>query len=332
MRISSELPLYRVTVPTPFPVGPVHLYVIAEPELTLIDSGPRTREARAELNRLLAADGFDPEKIRRIILTHSHQDHYGMAAELARRSGAAVYAHPVEHAVLRHDASVRRFIDRLIAESGTPPDLVEKMRRMIAFVGSTTESLDDVRSIDELPGVACGDARLEFVPLPGHTPGSVGLWEPRRSILIGGDATISNITPNPFSSPDASQPHGRFRSLAEYWETFRRIRQLNPAIIHAGHLEPITDFPAYEKWSWDLHVRRQNLIVDAITAGARTVHQIALALFPEVVPQGAFLALTEILSHVDLLEEEGKIDASFENGIGVYHVAAPAMECGATLS
>src|SRR5436190_405625 len=128
MRIYPDLPLHRITLPTPFPVGPVNLYVITEPEIVLIDCGPATREARTELNRLFAEDGLDPAKVQRIVLTHSHQDHYGLAAELSRRSGAPVYAHRDDHAAIRHDSILREFYARLMTESGTPAELVAKMR------------------------------------------------------------------------------------------------------------------------------------------------------------------------------------------------------------
>jgi len=314
MRISSDLPLYRLTVPTPFPVGPVNLYVIAEPELVLIDCGPRTDVARTELDRLLQEQGLNAADIQRIVLTHSHQDHYGLAAELSRRSGAPVYAHGDDQAAIRHDPSVRDFLAGLIAESGTPPDLVAKMREMMFYLTGVSEAVENIRPLQELDRVPCGAARFEFVHLPGHTPGSIGLWEPRLRILIGGDTAIEKITPNPFSAPDPGQPHGRFRSLASYWETFRRILEMNPAVIHAGHLEPIADFPAYEEWSLDLHRQRQQAVLAAIRGGARTVHEIALALFPEVVPQGAFLALTEVFSHLDLLEEEGRVRSDSREG------------------
>jgi glyoxylase-like metal-dependent hydrolase (beta-lactamase superfamily II) len=316
MRIYPDLPLYRVTVPTPFPVGPVNLYVIAEPEFVLIDCGPRTDVARAELDRLLQEHGLNAADIQRIVLTHSHQDHYGLAAELARRSGARVYAHRDDQAAIRHDPSVRDFLAGLIAESGTPPDLVAKMHEMMFYLTGVSEAVENIHPLDELGRVPCGAARFEFVHLPGHTPGSIGLWEPRLRILLGGDTAIEKITPNPFSAPDAAQPHGRFRSLASYWETFRRIREMNPVVIHAGHLEPIADFPAYQEWSLDLHLQRQQAVLAAIRGGARTVHEIALALFPEVVPQGAFLALTEVFSHLDLLEEEGRVRSGSRGSLG----------------
>lgn len=321
MRISNDLPLYRITVPTPFPVGPVNLYIITEPEFVLIDCGPATPAARTALDTLLAEDGLDASRIRRIILTHAHQDHYGLAAELSRRSRAPVFAHPDDQAAIRHDPLMAAFMLKMLRESGTPADLVAKITGFMKYLSGVSEGVADVLPVAHLDGVQCGPAHFQFVELPGHTPGSIGLWNPERRILIGGDTAIERITPNPFTSPDSTQPNGRFRSLARYWETFARIGEMNPSIIHAGHASPITEFPAYNDWSWELHKRRQEAILTAIRGGAHTVHEIAGVLFPEVVRQGSFLALTEVFSHLDMLEEEGRVAGGIteEAGIARWH-------------
>jgi glyoxylase-like metal-dependent hydrolase (beta-lactamase superfamily II) len=317
MKIAADLPLYRITLPTPFPVGPVNLYIITEPELVMIDAGPMTAEARESLHRQLHEHALDASRIKRIILTHSHQDHYGLAAELSRLSGAPVYAHPVEHASIRHDPEVAAFHRGLIGESGSPPRLRANMARLFHYLTGVSEAAE-CRSTADLGTVQCGPAILTFVTLPGHTPGSVGLWNEERGLLIGGDTAIERITPNPFSAPDPGRPRGRFRSLGEYWTTFNRIREMRPGVIHAGHGEPIREFDPYYEWSLKLHRSRQELIVKSLRERECTVHEVAEYLFPEVMREGSFLALTEVFSHLDLLEEEGRVRAAMKDGVSIY--------------
>src|SRR5882757_7587056 len=137
--VAHDLPLYRITLPTPFPVGPVHLYLITEPELTLIDAGPMTDEARDLLDTELAAIGVNASQLKRIVLTHSHQDHYGLAAELSRRSGAPVYAHVLEHATIRHEPHVQAFYDDLMAEAGTSPGTIRRMKQLFKYLSGVSE-------------------------------------------------------------------------------------------------------------------------------------------------------------------------------------------------
>jgi glyoxylase-like metal-dependent hydrolase (beta-lactamase superfamily II) len=323
MKIHDEMPIYRITLPTPFPVGPVNLYLITEPELTLIDCGPRTAKAREVLDLELAAIGVAPEQLKKIILTHSHQDHYGLAEELHRRSGAPIYASPVEFPMLCHDPEVRTFYERIMTEAGTPPELLARMDQLFVYLEGVSEAIEECHSIDELPFLQAGPARFSFISTPGHTPGSISFWEPERRVLLAGDAVIERITPNPFSAPDPDAPHGRFRSLAAYWQTFQEIERLHTAVIHAGHGQPVTDFPAYHRWSIELHVSRQQVILKAIKSGAHTPHQIATSLFPEVMKEGSFLALTEIFSHLDLLEEEGRVRSGMRNGVAIYSLHDP---------
>lgn len=318
MKIHEHLPIYRITLPTPFPVGPVNLYLITEPELTLIDCGPRTSKARDLLDAELASLGVAAEQLKKIILTHSHQDHYGLAEELSRRSGAPIYASVIEHPMLRHDPDVRLFYERIMVEAGTPPEQLSRMDKLFQILEGVSEAIPNCRDIYELPHLSCGDAQMSFVHTPGHTPGSISFWEPKNRLLLGGDTVIERITPNPFSAPDAEAPHGRFRSLAAYWRTFREIEKLNTAIIHAGHNNPVTDFPAYHRWSWQLHESRQGVILKAIASGAHTPHEIATSMFPEVMLDGSFLALTEIFSHLDLLEEEGRVHSGMREGVAIY--------------
>ena len=95
-QLHPDLPLYRVTVPTPFPVGPVNLYAIREPEPVLLDTGPATPNALENLAALLAQCGMDARRLGKIVLTHFHIDHVGIAVPLAKYSGAPIYANPVE--------------------------------------------------------------------------------------------------------------------------------------------------------------------------------------------------------------------------------------------
>src|SRR5687767_13920839 len=92
-----DLPLFRLDLPTPFPVGAVNVYLITEPEPVLVDTGTSTPESRARLELLLGeAAGLAVSDLRNIVITHGHLDHYGLAQELAERSGAEIFAPPAD--------------------------------------------------------------------------------------------------------------------------------------------------------------------------------------------------------------------------------------------
>jgi glyoxylase-like metal-dependent hydrolase (beta-lactamase superfamily II) len=72
-----------LTVPTPFPVGPVNVHLILRDPVTIVDSGPLTDSAWEVLVAGLAAHGLAVADVEQILLTHGHHDHYGLAAKVA---------------------------------------------------------------------------------------------------------------------------------------------------------------------------------------------------------------------------------------------------------
>ena len=228
--LKNFVPLYPISVPTPFDVGPVNMYLITEPEPVLVDTGPGLADSLEVLKKLLGERGVPLERLRKIVLTHAHQDHCGMAAPLAELSGAPIYASPLEGEALRKDSRLGAFYLRMMEEAGLSPEMVARQREHIQAVRAIGGPVDDFRPIEELGALRCGPSTFRVVPTPGHTPGSISLWDSEGRILIAGDTVIKKITPNPFLAPQEGAANGRFRALQNYLETLGRIRALQPAL------------------------------------------------------------------------------------------------------
>src|SRR5918912_4281329 len=84
--------IHRLSIPTPFAVGRVNLYLIDDDPLTLVDAGPNSGTSLDELDRGLRALGRSIDELERIVITHQHIDHIGLVKILAARSGAEVAA------------------------------------------------------------------------------------------------------------------------------------------------------------------------------------------------------------------------------------------------
>ena len=109
-----------ISLPTPFYIGPVNVYLIAEDPITIIDTGPKTEEAVTTLRDGLKRAGFTVADIRRIVLTHAHEDHCGLARALRDEAkDAQVFVHGWEtgHRAgrLEHDENLR-----LLTQAGVP--------------------------------------------------------------------------------------------------------------------------------------------------------------------------------------------------------------------
>src|SRR3989442_4340047 len=233
-----------ISLPTPFYIGPVNVYLIPEDPVTLIDTGPKTKEAVDTLRAALRANGLGVADIRRIVLTHAHEDHCGLARALrdeAKDAEVLVHGWETGHRAGRLEYDETR---QLLVRAGVPPDEVEVMRRMYGGVREYADSLDEDHC-----GELTDEAELEFdtgvlqvVHTPGHTPGSCSFVRQADRTLIAGDCVLKRITPNPILSPDPIDPTRRFRSLEEYLVSLARVRALAPTLVLGGHGDAVHDY------------------------------------------------------------------------------------------
>ena len=313
-----------ITVPTPFYIGPVNCYLVAEDPVTLIDTGPKTKEALEALREGLRRARVRVADIRRIVLTHAHEDHCGLAKQLrdeAKDAEVLVHGWETGHRAARLEYEEHR---SLLERAGVPGDEVESMRRLYDGVRQYADALAD----DEHAELR-DDAELEFASgslrvlhTPGHTPGSCSFLREADRTLIAGDCVLKRVTPNPVLSPDPVDPTRRFRSLAEYLVSLARLRSHAPTLVHGGHGEPINDFEElFNRYLRAIRERQAEVIRLVPKAGA-TAWEVARELFPDAGDVHRFLAVSEAVAHLDLAHSESKIELELSNGREVYRKAS----------
>ena len=131
-----------ISLPTPFYIGPVNVYLIAEDPITLIDTGPKTKEANEALREGLRRARIRVSDIRRIVLTHAHEDHCGLARSLrdeAKESQVLVHSWESGHRIGRLEYEEHR---TLLARAGVPPAGIESMRKMYEGVRQYADSFE----------------------------------------------------------------------------------------------------------------------------------------------------------------------------------------------
>ena len=311
-----------ISIPTPFYVGDVNIYLIKEDPITLIDVGPKTDVAAKALRTNLARHGVQFSDIRRIVLTHAHEDHCGLAKRVRDEAKDAE--------ILVHDWETGHLFGRLAQEhnrtlllrSGVPNAVFEEMRGIYSEISLMTDSLEDggFTSLKDEMELEFAGGSLKVLHTPGHTPGSCSFVREANRTLICGDCVLKRITPNPILSPDPINPDKRFRSLAEYLVSLAKLRSYSPTLAYGGHGEPVTDFEEI----FNRYVRaineRQKRVVSMVQRDGITAFELAGILFDRSFGHDVhrFLAISEAVAHLDYAESEGKIEVELKDSVEYY--------------
>jgi glyoxylase-like metal-dependent hydrolase (beta-lactamase superfamily II) len=311
-----------LSIPTPFYVGDVNVYLIKEEPLTLIDVGPKTKEASDALREKLRHERVEFADIRRIVLTHAHEDHCGLARAVRDEAkNAEILVHRWETGHL-FGRLAREENQKLMIRAGVPNEIFREMQELYGEISLLTDALNDgeFSALHDEMELEFASGTLKVLHTPGHTPGSCSFVREANRTLIVGDCVLKRITPNPIVSPDPVDASRRFKSLAEYLVSLARIRSYAPTLVYGGHGEPITDFEEI----FNRYVRaideRQRKVISIISKTGETAFDVAQKLFPNAIDRDVhrFLAISEAIAHLDYAETEGKIALEIKEGVEIY--------------
>jgi glyoxylase-like metal-dependent hydrolase (beta-lactamase superfamily II) len=320
---AAEQGIHRLAIPTPFQVGRVNAYLIEDSPLTLVDSGPNSGKALDELEQALAAHGHAIEEIELLVITHQHIDHFGLASILARRSGAEVAALQGLAPYLRDFRAAAELDDRFAEQTmllhGIPAEVVTALRAVSASFRAWGSAVEVTRPLRDGEQLQLRDRTLRVLHRPGHSPSDTVLHDESRSTMLAADHLIKHISSNPLiarpldAGPDFTGP--RPQALVDYIASLRRTRAIELSLVLPGHGEPIDDHVALIDQRLRLHDRRAEKIHGLIAAAPRTAHEIAVELWGNIAVTQAYLTLSEVLGHVDLLLAQGRVAENESGGV-----------------
>jgi glyoxylase-like metal-dependent hydrolase (beta-lactamase superfamily II) len=142
---------------------------------------------------------------------------------------------------------------------------------------------------------------------PGHSPSDTVFWDSDRRILIAADHLIKHISSNPLISRPLDGSAERTQALVNYLESLRKTREIPAEIVLSGHGEPITDHAALIDDRLALHERRAEKLYGLVAEQPRTGYELAQALWGNVAVTQAFLTLSEVIGHLDLLVNDRRV-------------------------
>jgi glyoxylase-like metal-dependent hydrolase (beta-lactamase superfamily II) len=319
---AAEAGIHRLAIPTPFAVGRVNVYLIEDEPLTLVDAGPNSGSSLDELQRQLEAHGHRIEDIGLVILTHQHIDHLGLVGIVASRAGADVAAIDVAVRFVEHyseEASADDdFSTQIMLRHGIPGDVVDALKAVSAAFRAWGAKANVTRTLHDGDSIELRDRTLEVSYRPGHSPTDTIFLDPERKLLLAADHLLKHISSNPLISRLPGQTE-RPQSLVTYLDSLRKTREMEVELVLPGHGDAFGDHRALIDQRFTLHARRAEKLFGLVSDQPRTAYELAQAMWGNVAVTQAYLTLSEVLGHMDILLNEGRVREVEESGVVRFH-------------
>jgi len=275
----------------------------------MFDTGMGGKGRLRQLDLALAQAGFGVEDVKLVVCTHSHTDHYGLAASITERAGCELWMHPRwEHVRPLADdpgAALEARIE-VARQSGVPPKALERYRERREEDDDT--GIDAIKEPDRelVPGVEVETdlGVWQVHETPGHAPSHVVLHQPDRKLLVSGDHLLGR-TVLFFDYGHSPDPVGEFLAGLE------EVEPLDVDLVLPGHGRTFRDPGAKIAESRRQVDKLLGKVRAALDAGERTAFEIVGEIIgPENLnaPASAW-ALQIVLSCLDHLAIAGEVEA-----------------------
>jgi glyoxylase-like metal-dependent hydrolase (beta-lactamase superfamily II) len=317
--------IHRIAIPTPFAVGRVNVYLIEDEPLTLVDAGPNSGTSFDELQRGIAALGHRLEDIELVILTHQHIDHLGLVSLVATHSGAEVAAIDVAVPFVENFSAEAQadddFARGTMLRHGIPEDVVSALSSVSQAFRAWGSRADVTRVLRDGEEMSFRDRTLQVHHRPGHSPTDTVFHDRERRILIAADHLLGHISSNPLITRPRAGSSERPQALVTYLASLRATREMDVQLVLPGHGDPVTDHRRLIDDRFALHRRRADKIARLLAERPRSAYEVAQALWGNIAVTQAYLTLSEVLGHVDLLLNDGRVREIKRDGLSIFEAA-----------
>lgn len=316
--------IHRMALPTPFDVGTVNGYLLEGDPLTVIDPGPGMEPAWEALREGIDRLGYSLGEIERILVTHPHLDHFGLAGRLRSASGARLRVHPRAkddfNDYVRRYHRDREFFGPFLERMGMPG-------RVVSMVNALPESFTDLAEPTEVDGllepgeVLEGDPALRCLDSPGHCAGSYTYYSSGRKLAFTGDHVLGHISPNALLQVRDGQ---RRLSLLRYLESLESLRdRVGDRTVRGltGHGDVVRDLRARIDELVQHHEDRKEQFYGMLEDGM-TAYDLMEEAFPNLPAREYFLGMSEVIGHLDMLARESRVVAEEREGTVTYRHTA----------
>ena len=308
--------IHKIVIPTPYAVGDVNAFLVKGDALTLFDAGPKTEEAYEAIKWGLRAAGYELKDVEQVVLTHHHPDHAGWVDAF---TGADILGHQyVDHWMKKEQDFLHyheQFFKKQLIEQGVPEKYVNRILSVkgeIELFG-TIPLTGYLKEGDEVPG----HPHLNVYETAGHAQSHLIFVDEQTRECIGGDLLLERTSSNPLIEPPVDLSMERPKSLLQYNDSLKRLRELEISKLYAGHGGEITEIKTLIDERLERQQQRAHKVFDLLTE-PQTNFEMTTQLFERIYQQQLGLTLSETLGQFDYLVDEQMVEIEDRDGIHYY--------------
>ena len=305
--------IFRLALPLPFPgLHRVNAYLLAGDEPALVDCGIYLLEEDEDhgwkdIVAAFDACGMAPGDVKRLIITHPHIDHYGMAGRFVSETGCELWMHEeaqVDLEIYRNPGSVVERLRQMFTDHGVSRDVLDELVKYEDWRGFVSDVIEPTRTVAGGERFKVGEREWEFVYTPGHSRAHVCLWSEADRVLISGDHLLPTITPHiDFKRGEDEDP------LGDFLESLSKVEKLDPVLVLPGHGHPFEEGAERARVVQRHHDRRLGSILQVIRREPMTADAITDEIFGgELLNFQKRLALGEALAHLAYLRRRSEVE------------------------
>ncbi len=327
----------QLKIPIPHnPLGFTNVYLVGDGDgYLLIDAGFPGEESMAAMRKELADAGVEPTEISKIVVTHAHGDHIGLAGRVKAISGARIALHPLEARQHQppHPENPQDFA-KMNAEwskaTGMPEEPPPEMHRHFGPGNRQHEAPPEPDMLlEDNQEIRADGTSLRVIWTPGHSPGLVCLYDAKRRVLFSADHVLPVTTPNIGLRP-GTNGHGPNASnpLGDYMRSLEKVRGLDAEIVLPAHENVFHDLRGRVDRILEHHHHRNEEILATLKTGPKTAYQVSEAItwmpesgavrFHKLAHWDQRMAVSETIAHLQALRAAGTITTSAKGGIVYY--------------
>jgi len=302
--------VHWLRMPLPFALDHINLWLLADGEgWTVVDCGAGTDATRAAWEQVFDA-GFGGKPLQRIVTTHCHPDHIGLADWLGQRWQAPLWTTAGEYGFARMMSAALPGVDGPSAvphfqrHGLTDPEMVEKMQSRKNYYPSLVPSVpESYTRIQDKELVAVGDCEWQVITGFGHSPEHASLYCEKLNVLISGDMVLPRISTN--VSVFAVEPEAN--SLSLYLDSLGKFAHLpDDVLVLPSHGKPFRGLHTRIAQLRQHHVERLAEVVQACKNDWQSAADIVPLMFKRALDAHQLsFALGEALAHLHKLWKDG---------------------------